>query len=83
MNWYELSLILEHIDNVGWEQTRLIMHSIYQSQSTKRLKVTDILSLPDDNKSKNNTDEVDTSKLKTKEEAANLIKNINNGKTTT
>ena len=34
----------EFIDR--WNQTRMIMYAVFQSQSTKKLKPTDILKLP-------------------------------------
>ncbi len=49
MQPYELYPILSnlHLKVKGdWERTRNIMYAVCQSQSTKHLKVTDIMSLP-------------------------------------
>ena len=47
MEWYEVDSCLKGLSNknkTGWEQTRFIGYITAQTQSTKKLKPTDILS---------------------------------------
>lgn len=47
MEWYEVDSCLEGLRNknkTGWEQTRFLGFIIAQTQSTKKIKPTDILS---------------------------------------
>ena len=80
MNWWELNNILEAIfennkDNA--ENNRLLMYSIFQSQSAKELKPQDIIKFFWDEET---VVEVDKSKYITKDDALEVIKKINNGK---
>ena len=82
MNWWELNNILEAIfennkDNA--ENNRLLMYSIFQSQSAKELKPQDIIKFSWDEET---VVEVDKSKYITKDDALEVIKKINNGKKT-
>lgn len=46
MDWHEVGLLLDQLEysnRDSWEQTRLTMWAILQSQSSKRIKVTDVL----------------------------------------
>lgn len=58
MQWYEVDSCLEGLRNkekTGWEQTRFLGFITAQTQSTKQLKPTDILSFDWDNVSKETT----------------------------
>ena len=47
MEWYEVDSCLKGLSNknkTGWEQTRFLGFIIAQTQSTKKIKPTDILS---------------------------------------
>jgi len=58
MQWYEVDSCLEGLKNkekTGWEQTRFLGFITAQTQSTKQLKPTDILSFDWDNVSKETT----------------------------
>jgi len=47
MQWYEVEACLNGLDyknRINWEQTRFISYVTAQTQSTKKLKPTDILS---------------------------------------
>ena len=58
MEWYEVDSCLEGLRNknkTGWEQTRFLGFITAQTQSTKQLKPTDILSFDWDNVSKETT----------------------------
>ena len=49
MENYEIKAIIDQYESDfkdKWESTRLVMHSIYQSQATKELKITQILNFP-------------------------------------
>ncbi|MGL5786533.1 MAG: hypothetical protein ACRCX4_06950 [Bacteroidales bacterium] len=59
MTFGEIDAILSEVENVNrdqWEQTRLIMWSVLQSQSTKSIKPTDVLPFTWDNKGDNTGD---------------------------
>lgn len=46
MDWHEVGLLLDQLEysnRDSWEQTRLTMWATLQSQSSKRIKVTDVL----------------------------------------
>lgn len=46
MDWHEVALLLDQLEysnRDSWEQTRLQMWAVLQSQSSKRIKVTDVL----------------------------------------
>lgn len=48
MNWNEVKLLLNEMEvnnRDSWEQTRLIMWSVIQSQSSKKIKPIDVLPL--------------------------------------
>jgi hypothetical protein len=58
MQWYEVDSCLGGLRNkekTGWEQTRFLGYITAQTQSTKQLKPTDILSFDWDNVSKETT----------------------------
>ena len=58
MQWYGVDSCLEGLRNkekTGWEQTRFLGFITAQTQSTKQLKPTDILSFDWDNVSKETT----------------------------
>ena len=58
MEWYEVDSCLMGLSNknkTGWEQTRFLGFITAQTQSTKQLKPTDILSFDWDNVSKETT----------------------------
>lgn len=49
MDWFEVKCLLPDIDKLertGWKQTQLLMWSIVQTQSNKRIKPEDVLHLP-------------------------------------
>ena len=54
---------LQYSNSVDWEMTRWIMYSIVQSNSSKQLKVTDILKLPWDNDKSNNNIEISNNEI--------------------
>ena len=83
MDWEELAAVFESIDDnmkVGFEQSRMLMHSIYQVNSKRRLKPTDIIEFSWDNKA--SADETNTNNLISLEDATKLINNITDGKET-
>lgn len=80
MTWNELNNIVKALEEkikMTFEQTRMIVYSIYQVNSSKRLKPTDVLKFKWDDES-----EIDVSKLMNVDEAERLINNITNGKET-
>lgn len=82
MNWWELNNVLEAIfenNKENAENNRLLMYSIFQSQSAKKLKPEDIIKFSWDEET---VVEVDKSKYITKDDALEIIKKINNGKKT-
>ena len=82
MNWWELNNVLEAIfenDKDNAENNRLLMYSIFQSQSPKKLKPQDIIKFSWDEET---VVEVDESKYITKDDALEIIKRIKNGKET-
>lgn len=80
MNWWELNNILESIfenNKDSAENNRLLMYSIFQSQSTKKLKPQDIIKFSWDEET---VVEVDKNKYLTKDDALEVIKKIKYGK---
>lgn len=78
MSWNELSNTLNSLDEnvkTSYEQTRMIMHSIYQVNSSKAIKTTDIFKFSWD---KEEVETIDTEKLLSYTDAEKLINNINN-----
>ena len=72
MTWNELNQILDALDHKvrsDYEQTRLLVHSIYQVNSTKKLNTTDIIKFPWDKEE----DFVDQENIMSKEDAEKLI----------
>jgi len=81
MNWWELNNVLEAIfenNKDSAENNRLLMYSIFQSQSSKKIKPEDIIKFSWDEKEV----EIDKNKYITKDDALEIIKRINNGKET-
>lgn len=79
MNWWELNNVLEAIfenNKENAENNRLLMYSIFQSQSSKKIKPEDIIKFSWDEKEV----EIDKNKYITKDDALEVIKKINNGK---
>jgi hypothetical protein len=75
MTWKELESVISAMgENRKTElnDLRLIMYSTFQSQSTKKLKPTDILSFEWDN----NSSEVDKDNIMSKEEALKILNSI-------
>lgn len=55
ITWREVNSLLEEVEissRDGWEQTRMIMWSIIQSQSSKRIEIKEILPFDWDKKDK-------------------------------
>ena len=65
---------LEYSNYVDWEMTRWIMYSIVQSNSSKQLKVTDILKLPWDNDKSNDNIEISNNEIAKLNALANKFK---------
>ena len=81
MKWYEVEACIKGLENknkASWEQCRFISYIIAQVNSTKKLKLTDILSFTwdkeEDNKNTMITNE-DIERLKNK--ANQIIKKLN------
>ena len=81
MKWYEVEACIKGLENknkASWEQCRFISYMIAQVNSTKKLKLTDILSFnwdkEEDNKNTMITNE-DIERLKNK--ANQIIKKLN------
>lgn len=74
MKPYEVNLLLQNIeysDKSSWEQTRMQMYITAQVNSSKKLKPTDILSLPWDNENNNKVTKIsneDKQRLRKKSE---------------
>lgn len=81
MQWYEVDEVLCNLaekERESWEQTRLISYVIAQTNSTKRLKPTDIIKFRWDNEGKNTSvSKADMERLKKKTEA--FLKSKQNG----
>ena len=65
---------LQYSNSVDWEMTRWIMYSIVQSNSSKQLKVTDILKLPWDNDKSNNNIAISNNEITKLNALANKFK---------
>lgn len=73
MTWIELSNVLNSLDEeikTSYELTRMLMHSIYQVNSSKALKSTDVIRFSWDK------EEIETIKLISLEDAQKRINNI-------
>lgn len=73
MTWYELGLLLDQLEysnRDSWEQTRLTIWAVLQSQSTKKIKPIDILPFHWDKKS--NTQEVTREEIEAFKKRKNL-----------
>lgn len=80
MQMYELNTILSSLNKSiknDWEQTRMIAYIIAQCNSSKQLKVTDILKFDWDNEHKEDTTitQEDVARLKAK--ATSIAKTLN------
>lgn len=74
MQWYEISAALKYqyyAVKDGWEQARLIGFLIAQSNSTKKLKMEDILEFPWE---KNSNESIEDKTIITKEDIERLRK---------
>ena len=74
MQWYEISAALKYqyyAVKDGWEQARLISFLIAQSNSTKKLKMEDILEFPWE---KNSNEPIEDRTMITKEDIERLRK---------
>lgn len=57
MEQYEIPLLIKNLylkNKESWEQARMVSYIIAQTQSTKKLKVTDIIKFPWENSNKQN-----------------------------
>jgi hypothetical protein len=80
MDWAELNAVLNSINEqakLQFELNRMVMHSIYQVNSRKRLKPTDIMQFDWD---KETTEDTPNTNLLSLDDATKLINNINDGK---
>ena len=79
MENYELKAVINQYENdfkEKYERTRLVMHSIYQSQNTKQLKYSDIMSFDwDEDEVKEVKDPAERERLK--QYALNLQNEMN------
>ncbi len=78
MEWYEVESCLNGLKNKeknGWEQTRFICYITAQTQSTKKLKPTDILSFEWDNVSENKETTITNNDVERLKEKAKLTLN--------
>ena len=69
MEMYEVKAVMEYeyyANKEGWEQARLISYLIAQTNSTKQMKVTDILKFPWDNEADTSISNEDVDRLKQK-----------------
>lgn len=76
MNWKELEAILSALEDKNrseYEKLRMVIHSIYQVNSTKNLKPTDVLKFSWDSEE---DPEVVESELMSYEKAQKLINSI-------
>lgn len=58
MEQYEIQPLINHLHykhKESWEQTRMLGYIIAQSQSTKKLKITDIMKFPWEESNQSNT----------------------------
>lgn len=73
MNWDEVSILLDELEvssRDSWEQTRLMMWSVIQSQSSKKIKPVDLLPFHWDKKS--NTQEITREEIEAFKKRKNL-----------
>lgn len=76
MTWWELDNILTELNEdykVEANNIRLLMYSVFQSQSSKKLKLTDVMKFEWE---KETVIEVDESKLVSLTDAKNIINRI-------
>ena len=74
MGWEEVGLLLDELETSNrdsWEQCRLTMWATLQSQSNKKIKVTDVLPFAWDN-AKQDTPEVTLSDIESFKQRNNL-----------
>lgn len=79
MQWYEVEACLEGLDHKnrnGWEQTRTISYLIAQSNSTKKLKPTDILKFHWDSEVKEENTTIANTDIERLKQKANQTLNI-------
>ncbi len=75
MSWEEVTLLLDELEvnnRDSWEQTRLTMWATLQAQSSKKIKVTDVLPFAWDG-AKQDTQEVTLSDIESFKQRNNLI----------
>ena len=78
MGWYEVDSCLEGLTNkgkAGWEQTRFLGYITAQTQSTKKLKPTDILSFEWDQLSENKETTITNNDIERLKEKAKITLN--------
>lgn len=81
MQLYELEVILDNLQlrhKQNWEQTRLLAYIIAQSNSTKKINITDVVKFSWDNE-KNETIDImtDADKDRLKKKSNEIIKELN------
>ena len=81
MQLYELEVILDNLQlrhKQNWEQTRLLAYIIAQSNSTKKINITDVIKFNWDNE-KNETIDImtDEDKDRLRKKSAEIIKELN------
>ena len=81
MQLYELEVILDNLQlrhKQNWEQTRLLAYIIAQSNSTKKINITDVIKFSWDNE-KNETIDImtDEDKDRLKKKSDEIIKELN------
>lgn len=84
MQMYEASVILQNMGRRGryeWERTRLTMYTLAQVNSSKKLKIKDILKFDWDEETEDDADKVMTEedKKRLREKAKQYSKIIQNG----
>lgn len=83
---YELNLILEslHLSNKdSWEQTRMISYIIAQSNSSKTLKLTDIMKFEWDEQTDNEDTKITKEDIeRIKQKSSEYLKYLNNESST-
>jgi len=78
MEWYEVDSCLKGLSNknkTGWEQTRFLGFITAQTQSTKKLKPTDILSFEWDQLSENKETTITNNDIERLKEKAKITLN--------
>ena len=81
MQLYELEVILDNLQlkhKQNWEQTRLLAYIIAQSNSTKKINITDVVKFSWDNE-KNDTIDImtDEDKDRLRKKSNEIIKELN------